>query len=62
VRPFSERKRGEEARRLHDAGVNAIEKSGAAIVEVEGGGWPLEVEDDKRKLGQWAECEVGPNC
>jgi hypothetical protein len=27
-------------------GVNAIEKSGAATVEAEGGGWPLEAEDD----------------
>jgi hypothetical protein len=25
------------------------------------GGWRLEVEDDQRKLGRWAECTVGPN-
>jgi hypothetical protein len=26
------------------------------------GGWSLEVEDDQRKLGRWAECTVGLNC
>jgi hypothetical protein len=38
-------------------------KSGATAREAEGdSGWRLEVEDDRRKLGRWAECAVGPNC
>jgi hypothetical protein len=37
-------------------------KSNAVAGEAEGGGWRLEVEDDQRKLGRWAECAVGPNC
>jgi hypothetical protein len=37
-------------------------KSAAAAGEAEGDGWRLEVEDDQRKLGLWAECAVGMNC
>jgi hypothetical protein len=36
-------------------------KGGAAAREAEGGGWRLEVDDDQRKLGRWAECTVGSN-
>jgi hypothetical protein len=32
------------------------------IEEAEGSCWRLEVEDEQRKLGQWAECVVGMNC
>jgi hypothetical protein len=37
-------------------------KSGMAAEEAEGGGWLLEVEDDRRKLDRWPECVVEPNC
>jgi hypothetical protein len=37
-------------------------KSGMAAEEAEGGGWLLEVEDDRRKLNRWPECVVEPNC
>jgi hypothetical protein len=39
---------------------NATVNSDAVTMEAEGGGWRLEVEDEK-KLGRWIECEVGPN-
>jgi hypothetical protein len=39
-----------------------ITKSGAAIEEAKGSDWRLEVEDDQRKLGRWAECVVASNC
>jgi hypothetical protein len=39
-----------------------IAKSDVVVEEVEGGSWRLEVEDDQRKLGRWAECTVGMNC
>jgi hypothetical protein len=40
---------------------NDTANSDAVTMEAEGGGWRLEVEDEK-KLGRWVECEVGPNC
>jgi hypothetical protein len=39
-----------------------IVKSDAATGEVKGGDWCLEVKDDQRKLGQWVECTIRPNC
>jgi hypothetical protein len=36
-----------------------IANSGMAA---QGGGCHLEVEDDQRKLGRWAECALGLNC
>jgi hypothetical protein len=39
-----------------------IAKSGVTAWEAKGDGWCLDVEDDQRKLGRWAECAVGPNC
>jgi hypothetical protein len=39
-----------------------IAKSDAVAGQAEGSGWHLEVEDDQRKLGRWAECAVGSNC
>jgi hypothetical protein len=42
--------------------VDGTAKSGTVAREAEGGsGWHLEVEDDRRKLGRWVECAVGPN-
>jgi hypothetical protein len=37
-------------------------KSGAVVREAKGGSWHLEVKDDQRKLGRWADCAFGPNC
>jgi hypothetical protein len=37
-------------------------KSGSTVGEAEGGDLRLEVKDDQRKLGRWAECVVGLNC
>jgi hypothetical protein len=42
--------------------VDDIVNSSTVAGETEGGGWRLEVEDDKRKLGRWAECAVWLNC
>jgi hypothetical protein len=36
--------------------VDNTAKSGAAVGEAECGDWHLQVEDDQRKLGRWAEC------
>jgi hypothetical protein len=36
-------------------------KSNVADREAEGGSWRLDVNDDQRKLGRWAECAVGLN-
>jgi hypothetical protein len=41
---------------------NNTMKSGAVTGVAEGDGWRLEVKDDQRKLGWWAECVVGSNC
>jgi hypothetical protein len=41
---------------------NNTTKSDTETGVAEGGDWRLEVEYDSRKLGQWAECVVGPNC
>jgi hypothetical protein len=38
-----------------------VAKSGTTVREAEGSSWCLQVEDDQRKLGQWAKCVVGPN-
>jgi hypothetical protein len=37
-------------------------KCGVTAGEAIGCGWCLEVEDDQRKLGRWAEYAVGLNC
>jgi subtilisin-like proprotein convertase family protein len=34
-------------------------KSSTTNGEAEGGDWHLEIEDDQRKLGRWAEYKVG---
>jgi hypothetical protein len=62
VRSFSEEKRG--SRRGGSTVLEADDtvKSDAVAREAKGGGWRLEVEDKQRKLGQWVECAVGPNC
>jgi hypothetical protein len=52
------RRRGGSTVSKADVTVN----SGAAVEEAESSVWHLEVKDDQRKLGQWAECVVGPNC
>jgi hypothetical protein len=52
----------EEATQLHSAEGRRHNKECVAAKEVEGGGRPLEVKDDQRKLGPWSECAVGPSC
>jgi hypothetical protein len=42
--------------------VKITANSGVMIEEAEGSCWRLEVKDEQRKLGQWAECVVGMNC
>jgi hypothetical protein len=42
--------------------VNDTVRSGATPGEAEGYDWRLEVEDDQRKFGWWAEYVVGSNC
>jgi hypothetical protein len=37
-------------------------KSGAEAGDAEGVDWRPKVEDNQRKLGQWAKCAIGPNC
>jgi hypothetical protein len=59
VRPFLEgRRRGSSTVPKADD----TTKSGVAAMEVEGGGWLLEVENDQRKLGWWPKCTVELNC
>jgi hypothetical protein len=46
---------GEEARRVHGA-------RGGRQNKERHNNWRLKVEDDQRKLSQWAECAVRSNC
>jgi hypothetical protein len=62
VRPFSEGKRGRKRGGSTVQEADNIAKSGVMAWEAEGGSWRLDVEDDQRKLVQWAECTVGLNC
>jgi hypothetical protein len=62
VQPFLERKRGRRGGGSTVPEADNTAKSGAVAGEAEGSGWRLEVEDDQRKLGRWAECVDGPNC
>jgi hypothetical protein len=50
----------EEARWFHSVGDRPHNEE-RLDGEAEGGDLRLEVKDDQRKLGQWAECVVGPN-
>jgi hypothetical protein len=62
VWPFSEGKRGTRRGNSTVPEVDDTAKSAVTAREVEGGGWRLEVEDDQRKSGLWAEWAVGLNC
>jgi hypothetical protein len=61
VPPFFVGKRGRRRDGSTVTEANNTVKSDVAVREAEGDGWRLEVEDDQRKLGRWAECVVGPN-
>jgi hypothetical protein len=62
VQPSAEGKRGRRQGGSTVLEVKITANSGAMIEEAEGSCWCLEVEDEQRKLGQWAECVVGMNC
>jgi hypothetical protein len=61
VRPFSKGKRGRRRGGSTVPEADDTMKSGAVAGEAKGVIWRLEVEDDQRKLGRWAECVVGLN-
>jgi hypothetical protein len=42
--------------------VDDTTKNGAAVGEAKGDDGRLEVKDDQRKLGWWAECTIESNC
>jgi hypothetical protein len=60
--PFLMGKRGRRWGGSTITEVNNTAKSCVVAGEAECGSWRLEVKDDQRKLGQWAECTVGSNC
>jgi hypothetical protein len=62
VRQFFEEKRERRRGSSMMPAANNTMKSGAVTGVAEGDGWRLEVKDDQRKLGWWAECVVGSNC
>jgi hypothetical protein len=52
----------QRGRRQGDSMVPEADDIANSGMAAQGGGCHLEVEDDQRKLGRWAECALGLNC